>query len=85
MIVGGWLVVSRVKVDERCLSDPLHLVPDRLRGLQVAAERSAKLELMTGLCSSADWRVEGRPKPDNSWGHRSLETQGERANIAKLS
>lgn len=35
-----------------CLSDPLHFILDRQRGLQVVAKGAALLELMTGLCSA---------------------------------
>lgn len=52
--VAGWWSSwgLRLMNGESCLSDPLHFIPDRLRGLQVVAKGAALLELMTGLCSA---------------------------------
>lgn len=67
-----------------CLSDPLHFIPDRLWGLQVVAEGAAEPELRQGFVRRWGSRQD-RPEPDNSQGHRSSETQGERANESVLS
>lgn len=52
-VAGRWLLGGlRLMNGASCLSDPLHFIQARLRGLQVVAEGAAEPELMTELCSA---------------------------------
>lgn len=52
--VAGWWLSGGLRLmnGASCLSDPLHFIPARLRGLQVVAKGAAEPELMIGLCSA---------------------------------